>query len=67
MLTHQDLNELAERIEARVDKRCDAIDDRLDKVNGRLQQTERHVAVLQWAYGLGAAIAGFFTFRELGK
>lgn len=67
MLTHEDLERFAERIERRVDKRCDGIDQRLDLVNGRLQKAERHIAVLQWAYGVGAAVFSAISFKGLGK
>jgi hypothetical protein len=74
MLTHDDLNKLADRIEARVDSRCDRIDTRLDVLNGSTGKAERDIAVLQdrsalasaegksagakWGAGAGAAIGG---------
>jgi tetrahydromethanopterin S-methyltransferase subunit G len=47
MLTHEDLNQLADRIEKRVDKRCGEINERLDTLNGRTRKNEREIAVLQ--------------------
>ena len=70
MLTHEDLNRLADRIEARLDKRCDDIDARLDALNGRTRKSENAIAVLQdrdqraalsgakWGGGMGAIIGG---------
>lgn len=70
MLTHEDLNRLADRLEARIDKRADGLDERLDLLNGRTRKNENDIAVLKdrsdegkragakWGAGAGAAIGG---------
>ena len=47
MLTQDDLNQLADRLERYIDKRADGMDQRLDVLNGRTRQAEIDIAVLQ--------------------
>jgi hypothetical protein len=65
VLTHDDLNKLADRIEARVDKRCDGIDERLDRQNGRLRKSESEIAVL-WDRTLQAKQEGGAAGKNSG-
>jgi len=43
--------------------RLDAIVQRQDVANSRLQKAEIAIAILQWAYGLGVAVVGWIIYR----
>ena len=43
------------------------VHDRLDTLNGRTRTLENKVSVLSWAYGLGAAVMSFLTYKITGQ
>jgi|JI10StandDraft_1071094.scaffolds.fasta_scaffold89142_3 hypothetical protein len=50
-----------------IKERLDQILDQTTATNGRLRKAEIAIAILQWGYGLGAAVTAAWFFNLLGK
>lgn len=50
-----------------VAERLESILEQVQKTNGRLQRAEIAIAILQWGYGLGAAVAAAWFFTVFNR
>ena len=48
---------------AHIDEKLETIIAKQDITNGRVRRAEVAIAILQWAYGLGAAVAAGWFFN----
>lgn len=55
---------LNEKFEA-IDKKADAIIALQQATNGRVRAAEKAIAVLTWAYGLGAAVLAWIVIETV--
>lgn len=44
-------------------KRLDAIQEQTTKTNGRMNDAERDIAILQWAYALGVPVIAWIVYK----
>ena len=59
-------DELLDQRHAEVLGAIQGVHERLDTLNGRTRSLENKVSVLSWAYGLGATVIGFVTYKITG-
>jgi hypothetical protein len=48
---------------AAVMRGLDEIKEKQDLTNGRVRKAEQNIAVLTWAYGVGAAVIGWIIYK----
>lgn len=61
------MREFLEQRMTQQDKTLEAILEQAQKTNGRMSKAETAIALLQWAYGLGAAIAAGYFFEWIKR
>lgn len=59
-LFEEKLSHLLTKIDG-IDKKADTMLGKQDTTNGRVRSAEKAIAVLMWAYGVGAAVVGWLV------
>lgn len=61
------LREFFEERFANLNEKLDQVLAKQDITNGRVRRAEVAIAILQWAYGIGAAVLAAWFFNVIGQ